>query len=142
MSVGTDTFIIDLMKFLESKLQSNWYCFGHHLKIPVEELHGIELTDGQASDRCTRQVLFLWRKLNPAASWVPIAKALELSGLSLLSAIVTNQYTNSGPIFCQICQCTHGLDYTEFEIHDLLTYIPSMSQVLHYILVSYHSCFI
>ena len=127
------------MNFLESKLRSKWYQVGHHLKLPMEALHKIEINVGQDSERCTRQILFLWRKLNPAASWQPIAKALELSGLSLLSAIVTKQYTNSGP---KICQCTHGMDYTEFEIHDLLTNIPGMSQVLHYILVSYHCCFI
>ena len=77
------------MNFLESKLHSKWYQLGHHLKLPMEELHRIEINVGQDSVRCTRQILFLWRKLNPAASWEPIAKALELSGLSLLSAIVT-----------------------------------------------------
>ena len=121
------------MNFLESKLRSKWYQLGHHLKLPMEELHRIEINVGQNSERCTRQILFMWRRLNPAASWEPIAEALELSGLSLLSAIVTKRYTNPGPMFCQICQCSHGLDYTEFETHDLLTSIPnSMSEVLHY----------
>ena len=126
MSVGSDTFIIDLMKFLESKLQSNWYCFGHHLKLPMEELHRIEVNVGQDNERCTRQVLFIWREKNPAASWEPIAEALEQSGLSLLSAFVTKR-----PTFCQICQCTHCLDYTHFEMHDVLASIPnSMSASL------------
>ena len=122
------------MNFLESKLRSKWYQVGHHLKLPMEALHKIEINVGQDSERCTRQILFLWRRLNPAATWEPIAKALELSGLYLLSAIVTKQYTNPGPLFCQICQCTHGLDldYTESGIHDLLTYQNSMSEVLHY----------
>ena len=121
------------MNFLESKLRSKWYQLGRHLKLPMEDLHKIEINVGQDSERCTRQTLFLWRKYYPAASWEPIAKALELSGLSLLSAIVTKRYTNPGRIFCQICQCTHGMDYTELEIHDLLTCIPnSMSEVLHY----------
>ena len=133
MYIGSDTFLIDLMNFLESKLRSKWYQLGHHLKIPMEELHRIELTVGPNNERCTRQVLFMWRKWNPAASWEPIAKALEQSGLSLLSAIVIKRYTTSGPIFCQTCQCTHGLDYTDFDIHDVLTSIPnSMSTVLHH----------
>ena len=125
MSVGSDTFIIDLMKFLESKLQSNWYCFGHHLKIPMEELHKIEVRVGQDTERCTIQVLFMWRRLNPASSWEPIAEALEQSGLSLLSAIVTKRYTSPGPTFCRICQCTHGLDYTDVGIHDVLDSFPN-----------------
>ena len=112
--VGSDTFIVDLMNFLESKLRSKWYQFGHHLKFPIEELHRIEINVGQNNERCTRQILFLWRRLYPAASWEPIADALEQSGLSLLSAIVTKRYTNPGPTFCQ---CTHGLDYTDFDIH-------------------------
>ena len=113
MSVGSDTFIIDLMKFLESKLQSNWYCFGHHLKIPIEELHRIELTVGQDSDRCTRQVFFLWRRLNPVASWEPIAIALKQSGLSLLSDIVTKRYTNP------------SVEFTDFHLYDVLSSIPN-----------------
>ena len=134
MSVGSDTFIIDLMKFLESKLQSNWYCFGHHLKLSMEELHRIEVNVGQDNERCTRQVLFIWREKHPAASWEPIAEALEQSGLSLLSAFVTKQYTNPGPIFCQTGQCTHGLDCPDFDIHDVLTSIPnSMSLVCKFI---------
>ena len=119
------------MNFLESKLRSKWYQFGHHLKLPIEELHRIEVNVGQNNERCTRQVLFLWRKLYPAASWEPIADALEQSGLSLLSAIVTKRYTNPGSTFCRICQCTHGVDYTDFDIHDVLTSIPnSMSTSL------------
>ena len=125
MSVGSDTFIIDLMKFLESKLQSNWYRFGHHLRIPIEELHKIEVRVGQDTEHCTIQVLFMWRRLNPAASWEPIAEALKQSGLSLLSAVVTKRYMNPGPTFCQICQCTHGLDYPDIDIHDVLTSIPN-----------------
>ena len=118
MSVGTDTFIIDLMQFLESKLQSKWYCFGHHLKIPMEDLHSIELTDGLASDRCTRKVIFLWRKSNPDASWEPIVEALKQSGLSLLSDIVFKRYKNPDRTFCQIC---HGLDFKDVDIHDVLS---------------------
>ena len=91
----------------------------------MEELHKIETNVGEDSTRCTKQVLFMWRRLNPAASWKPIAEALKQSRLPLLSAIVTKRYTNSGPTFCQICQCTHGLDYTDFEMHDILTSIPN-----------------
>ena len=121
------------MNFLESKLHSKWYQLGHHLKLPMEELHRIEVNVGQDSERCTRQVLFMWRKLNNTVSWEPIAEALEQSGLSLLSAIVMKRYTNYSPIFCQICQCTHGLDYTDFDIHDVLTSIPNgMSTVLYH----------
>ena len=121
------------MKFLESKLQTNWHHFGHHLKIPIEDLHNIEVNVGQDNERCTRQVLFVWRKLNPAASWEPIAEALEQSGLSLLSAIITKRYTNPGPTFCQICQSTHGLDYNDFDIHDVLT--SSMSTSLLFVVL-------
>ena len=121
MSVGTDNFIFDLMKFLEPKLQSNWYCFGHHLKIPMEELHRIELTVGQASDRCTRQVLFLWREFNRDASCEPIVEALKQSGLSLLSDIVIKRYTNPEPTFCQICQRSHSLDFNDVDVHDVLS---------------------
>ena len=121
------------MKFLESKLQTNWYHFGHHLKIPIEGLHNIEVNVGQDNERCTRQVLFMWRKLHPAASWEPIAEALEQSGLCLLSAIITKRYTNPGPTFCQICQCTHGLDYNDFDIHDVLT--SSMSTSLRFVVL-------
>ena len=121
------------MNFLGLKLQSHWIEFGHHLNLPIEELHKIEINVGEDSTRCTKQVLFLWRSLNPAASWEPIAEALKQSGLSLLSAIVTKRCTNPGPTFCRICQCTHGLDYTDFDIHDVLTSIPnSMSTVLHH----------
>ena len=129
--VGSDTFIIDLMKFLESKLQSNWYCFGHHLKLPMEELHRIEVNVGQNSERCTRQVLFIWRENHPASSWEPIAKALEQSGLSLLSTIVTKRYTNPGPTFCQTCQCTHGVDFTDCNIHDILASSSNSMSLLH-----------
>ena len=118
------------MNFLESKLRSKWYQLGHHLKLPIEELDRIEMTVGQNNERCTRQVLFMWRKWNPAASWEPIAEALEQSGLSLLSAIVTKRYTNPGLTFCQICQCTHGLDYTDFDIHDVLTSILNSMSVI------------
>ena len=128
------------MNFLESKLRSKWYQFGYHLKLPIEELHKIELTVGQNNERCTRQVLFMWRRLNPGASWEPITEALEQSGLSLLSAIVTKRCRNPGPTFCQTCQCTHGLDYTDFDIHDVLTSIPnSMLTVFHnYLLLLFH----
>ena len=121
ISVDTDTSIIDLMKFLESKLQSHWYCFGHHLKIPMEELHRIQLTDGQASDRCTRQVFSSWRRSNQVASWEPIVEALKQSGLSLLSDIVFKRYKNPDRTFCQICHCSHGLDFKDVDIHDVLS---------------------
>ena len=105
------------MNFLESKLRSKWYQFGHHLKLPIEELHKIEVNIGQNNERCTRQVLFLWRRLNPAASWEPIAEALKQSGLSLLSAIVTKRCTNP------------GIDFTDFHIHDVLSSIPNSKPV-------------
>ena len=125
MYIGFDTFFVDLMSFLGSKLQSHWMKFGYHLNLPIQELHKIEINVGKDSTRCTKQVLFLWRRLNPAASWEPIAEALKRSGLSLLSAIVTKQCTNPGPTFCQTCQCTHGLDFTHFDIPDVLSSIPN-----------------
>ena len=91
----------------------------------MNELQKIESNVGEDSIRCTNQVLFMWRRLYPAASWEPIAKALELSGLSLLSAIVTKRFTNPGPMFCKICQCTHGVDFTDFALHDVLASFPN-----------------
>ena len=123
--VGSDTYIIDLMKYLGLKLQSHWFQFGYRLKIPMDELHKIEVNVGDDNIRCTNQVLLMWRRLNPAASWEPIAEALKLSGLSLLSATVTKRFTNPGPMFCQICQCTHGVDFTDFDLHDVLASIPN-----------------
>ena len=48
------------------------------MNLPTEELHRIEINVGQESERCTRQILFMWRRLNPAASWELIAEVLEL----------------------------------------------------------------
>ena len=81
----------------------------------MEELHKIEVNAGQDSKRCIKQVLLMWRKFNPTASWEPIAEALKQCGLSLLSAIVTKQYTSH--------QCTDSLDY---PYYDVLASISSM----------------
>ena len=114
------------MKLLELKLQRDWIQFGYCLNIPIEELHKIEVNAGQDSKRCIKQVLLMWRKFNPAASWEPIAEALKQCGLSLLSAIVTKQYTSH--------QCTDS----HYPYYDALASISSMSlSVFQYLYISY-----
>ena len=130
MSVGSDMFVIDLMNLLGENLHSNWMEFGYHLEIPMEDLHKIEVNVGHDRERCTRQVLLMWRKLNPTASWEPIAEALKQSRSSLLSAFVSKRYANSGPIFCQTCQCTHDPDFNDVHINDVLASFPN-SMLLH-----------
>ena len=118
MSVGPDVFVIDLMNLLGAKLHSNWLEFGYHLKLSMEELYRIEMNVGQDSERCTRQLLFIWRKLNPTSSWEPIVEALKQSGLSLLSVFVTKRYENS------------STDFNDVHIHDVLASFPN-SMLLH-----------
>ena len=120
------------MNFLGLKLHSNWLEFGHHLDLPIKELYRIEEKVGQDGKRCIRHVLFLWRRLNLTASWEPIAEALQKSGLSLLSDIVTQRYTNPGPTFCQTCQCAHGVDFTDCNIHDILASSSNSMSLLHH----------
>ena len=123
--VDSDTFIFDLMNFLGSKLQSHWFEFGYHLKVPLKELHRLEVTVGQDSTRCTRQLLFIWKNLNPAASWEPIAEALDKSGLFLLSVLVTKRYKNPNPIFYQ----THGTDFNNIDVYDVPDSLPNSMSV-------------
>ena len=118
------------MNLLASKLRLDWIRFGYYLHLPGQELQSIEI-NFEDNERCTRQVLFKWRELNPTASWEPIAEALKLSGLFLLSAIVTKRYKNPGPTFCQTCQRTHGLEYPACDIHDALTSFPNSMLVMH-----------
>ena len=117
MSVGPDVFVIDLMNLLGAKLHSNWLEFGYHLKLSMEELYRIEMNVGQDSERCTRQLLFIWRKLNPTSSWEPIVEALKQSGLSLLSVFVTKRYENS------------STDFNDVHIHDVLASFPNSKSV-------------
>ena len=108
------------MNFLELKLQPRWLHFGHCLKISLLDLHKIELNIGHDKKRCIQQVLLVWSQSNPAASWEPIAEALKQCGFSLLSTIVTKQYTSH--------QSFHGLEYAYY---DVLASISSMSFVFH-----------
>ena len=114
------------MNFLELKLQNNWIEFGYHLKIPIEELHKIEVNVGRDTNQCTNQLLFMWRELNSDASWEPLVKALKQCGLFLLSAIVSKRYRTSGPTFC-------SLGYTDYDMNDVLASIPNSMPVLKFI---------
>ena len=114
------------MNFLELKLQNNWIKFGYHLNIPMEELHKIEANVGRDTNHCTNQLLFMWRKLNPDASWEPLVKALKQCGLFLLSAIVSKRYRRSGSTFC-------SLGYTDCDMYDVLASIPNSMPILKFI---------
>ena len=107
--------------------------FGHCLNLSKEELHNIEIRVGQDNKRCTKQILLAWRKLNPLASWEPIAEALQKTGYMLLSSIVTRHYTNPGPTYCQR---THGPDF-DFTVHDVLACYPKCMSLI--IITLFHS---
>ena len=121
---------------MESKLELKWMKFGHCLNLSKEELHNIEIRVGQDNKRCTKQILLAWRKLNPLASWEPIAEALQKTGYMLLSSIVTRHYTNPGPTYCQSCQRTHGPDF-DFTVHDVLACYPKCMSLI--IITLFHS---
>ena len=107
------------MKVLELKLQNNWIEFGHHLNIPMKKLHEIEAKVGHDNNRCTNQLLFMWRELNPDASWEPLVKALKQCGLFLLSAIVSKRYTRS----------RSGPTWSDYDMYEVLASIPNSMSI-------------
>ena len=112
-----DTFFINIMNFLQSKVHLDWITLGYHMQLSVPDLHNIELGYGEDNKRCIRQLLFKWRESHPDASWEPIAEALKTSGHMTLSTVVTKLCKNPGST---VWEHTHGLD-----INDLAASFPN-----------------
>ena len=119
---NADKFVINVMTFLDSRLNTDYLKFGHHLGIDMNELQKIHEALGHDTKRCIREVLFEWkRRSSPEdVTYEAIAKALEETGYPLLSTVVKDCYGSS--TFCIICQTSHGGNIDDFSsIKHILT---------------------
>lgn len=55
---------------------NKWFAFGLALGLSLSQLHDIELQLNQP-EQYFRELLILWRRQNPTASWEPIAHAFR-----------------------------------------------------------------
>ena len=80
-----------LLKVL--KTVDNWFVFGVHLGVPMDQLNKIELSYHQKDlERYKIEMLQYWLENNKNASWKNVVQALEQTDQLALAETVKQQY--------------------------------------------------
>ena len=99
-----------MISFLDSRLTTDYFKFGHYLGLNVDLLHHIWQRNSHNPKHCITEVLLQWRKHSPDDSHECVVKALKASGYDLLSAMVTHRYSK------QYSQKNHGPAINDSEL--------------------------
>ena len=64
----------------------------------MDKLQDIEIMFGDNPKRCIMHILLQWKQANPEGSYKEISEALLESGYSILSAVVTRQFSATSDV--------------------------------------------
>ena len=79
----------------ELKAVTNWYQLGINLSLQTYELNKIQQDYG-GNDQQTLQMLDLWLRHTPSASWLDVLNALEEMGENRVAENIRQKYIRSG----------------------------------------------
>ena len=89
-----------LMKELYSTVPSKWRPIGIFLEIPDGELNTIAEREQGDPQKCLIAMLDVWlHRTNPPASWLDIAEAVEVVGMSDIAQQIRQKY-------CKLCMAS------------------------------------